>query len=158
MAFDNQNKELLSPDQTCEWLEGVVKTPIVFNLAGSIAISPLGRSFSAKVQKLGIESEHRSFGLDSSCVRHIWHDHGGKVDKRRDQVPVSLNDLLTFPTILKSAAVEFAPERPRSRGKVRLICVSNYESHEFTIIAEIRKKLIVPVTLWKKSRQAGSGA
>jgi hypothetical protein len=150
MAFDNQNKKILSSDQTWDWLKAALKTPVGANLAGSIATAPLGNGFSARIQELGIVSDHRSFGLDLSCVRHIWHDHGGVSDKRRDQVAVSLNDLMAIPAILEHATVELAQERPRSRGKIRIICLSTSGNHEFTVIAEISKRLIVRVPLWKK--------
>lgn len=140
----------LSKDDARLWLEASIQDPLAHDLTGSIAIARIGIGFSNRANKLGISVQDKSFGLDLSCVRHIWHDHGGLRDKRPDQIPVSLNDILDIPTILEIAHIYIAEERPRTRGKLRLFCEAEYNRYAFKILVEIRRKLVIPVTMWKR--------
>jgi hypothetical protein len=150
MPFKDRDNSLFSASETRLWLEMAIADPLPTSIIGSIATTELAEHFTNEVQNLGISTQERRFGLDVSCVRHIWHDHGGVADKRRDQVPVTLEDLLCVPEIIKTANLRTAPENERTRGKTRIECTAIYTDCTFTIILEVRKRLIIPVTMWKK--------
>jgi hypothetical protein len=146
----DRNDSVFSSGEARLWLEMAIADPLPADIIGSIATTELSAHFTNEVQNLGISIQNRRFGLDASCVRHIWHDHGGVADKRRDQVPVTLDDLLQVPEIIATADLRIAPENKRTRGKVRIECLAIFANYKITIILEVRKRLIIPVTMWKK--------
>jgi hypothetical protein len=150
VSIFSQRANLISDDEIRAWLRSALAMPIGPGCAGSIAISTVGDGFSLNARQLGLSIENRLYGLDLSCVRHTWREHGGVADKCRDQIPVTFDDLIDMPNILENSTIRIASERPRTRGKIRLECFATYDEYVLTAVVEIRKRLIVPVTMWKR--------
>jgi hypothetical protein len=101
----------------------------------------------------GISIAGKIAALDHDGMIHTLRQHGGKNERLRGQEPIAQADLARFGEILNAAT--FAPGNPPvARDGSKLIQGSAVLGEfEYGFIARVRKKHVVPQSLWKRLRK-----
>jgi hypothetical protein len=69
---------------------------------------------------------------------------------RADQTPITIADILAVPDILEASDFGKLPPQHDKDPRVRFEARAEKDGYAYTVIAEVRRWLIVPVTMWKK--------
>jgi hypothetical protein len=116
----------------------------------TIAIAEIGQVFLATLKRLDFEAEGRLHGLDDSLIRHLLKHHGETREYDRGQEPVTTDEIANFYRLVEQGVTKLPDRQFQKVGKNRIQTNLSSNGRSWTIVCEIRRKLIVPVTAWKK--------
>lgn len=135
-------------DEIDAWLTLVVTHDC--STSASIVVRDIGAAFVDRLFELGFDTEQHQHGLDASLTRHILQQHGGQSEFARGQEPVTLSEMGLLHRYVEMGATSSPHKQFQKTTKKRVQTIFEDGNRQWTIVSEIRRKLIVPVTAWKK--------
>ncbi|WP_169542500.1 anti-CBASS protein Acb1 family protein [Sphingomonas baiyangensis] len=116
-------------------------------------IGDVSASTAVLIGRLGHSAGGKAVALDPGFTRHILKTHGGASERKRGQVPVTQRDIATVTSKLNRATNFRRGEPPTGRqGNPRIEAISRTSRIDTHMVFEVRKKRLVLVTMYKKSR------
>lgn len=111
-------------------------------------------AFSAKAfATASVATFGKSVALDHDYVIHIHDHHGGQSEADRGQEPVNAADIKTIAENLAEALSVTAGTPPKAKnGAPRLKVVLEIGPYRYDVVFEVRRRVLVPVTIWKRRK------
>jgi hypothetical protein len=145
-------RKFKTPDETWAWIGDRLAGEPFAKGEATIATVPIGPTFEAQALESGVDVRGRAHGLNESYVRHLDLAHGDKSEVGRGQLPVTAEDILAIPNLLETGQTRIAADQKRAKGKVRLETAAEKDGVLYTIITQIGKWVVFPVTVWKSEK------
>lgn len=120
-----------------------------------VADIPGGFAASAEAAAEGLSVSGKSFALDHDYLLHIHDRHGGAAETARGQVPVTAADFVAIAAHLDLARDVAPGDPPRAKngaGRIRATFVIG--DFRLDVVFEVRRRVLVPVTIWKRPLRA----
>lgn len=116
-----------------------------------VSLGDMPDSFVTRSTALGLVTQGKSFALDHDYTLHIFDKHGGASEATRGQLPVTPEDFERLRVGLNQATELAMGDPPRSgNGSPRIHVVVEIDGFRLEAIMEVRRKVLVPYTLWKR--------
>jgi hypothetical protein len=101
----------------------------------------------------GVQTEGKLFALDLDYLLHIMDRHGGAKEIECGQIPVVAGDFEIVVAMLEQVVGVAAGHPPVSRnGGRRLVFGVESGGIAYEVVLEVRRRYLVPFTLWKRRK------
>lgn len=128
-------------------------TTVLSDRRAKLPAHVLGEASPALVggaEQAGVVASGRALALDHDYTIHILESHGKAGEALRGQLPVSAADLARLAQVLGGDVTVRRGDPPNSRnGAPRIVAVVTEGGVRWEVVLEVRRKLLVPYTLWK---------
>jgi hypothetical protein len=136
------------PEAVDVWLSQVIEDFSTYE--ATIAVATINATFAALLAGLDIDVTGRLHGFDASLIRHLWKHHSDLSELDRGQEPVTLVEIRDLHKLIELGVSQRPEKRFQHKNKTRIQTTIQNNGRLWTIVSEIRRRLIVPVTAWKK--------
>lgn len=114
-----------------------------------VSVSPLS---IALAESINVNLNGKKLALDHDSVIHTIKQHGGENEKLRGQEPIAADDLALFGEIVNAAQVLSIGDPPKAKDGTTIITgEAVLGGFVYGFAARIRRKHVVPQSLWKRS-------
>jgi len=107
----------------------------------------------ARAQAVGVSLEGKSLALDHDGVLHTLRQHGKPSEVARGQIPVTAEDFARFFELFNRAKLKPGDPPIAKDGSKVLEGTVILEGVEYTLIARVRRRDVVPLTMYKRAVQ-----